>query len=1074
MFNLLNLNLKFNFQKNLLSYMNEKNKNIFFFEQNANSKIFIKLQKRYIFNIIFDYIEFHFFENQKNEILVFDEKLFHLEKNFLDIKNLLNINTSNPLTNEFIKFISNTSILLSSDDAADLYLYNELVVKYGNIPWKNLIKKYNLSEDFFSNQILLEKKINWSFWSKIQYKNEWIYDVDDLYVSKPLIPFYANANLIELIDSSMYPFNPIDWYLGWEIGSYYHYELFFFLWDIKQQPMFNYWTIIFLWYWTIFFEDNIIWDPMTVVRADKNHIFPDYFIYSSSWDMIYSYEWAWDHINFLYDSLLLEHISFQDDSFDKLNFVFDKNFVYLWHYIWGGDHDFNFMYEYNMINWFQKLKSQILNPLVNYPSLHTNLKTPYFTHFEWAFYMSFFPDTLIPKGWINMFLDYWTADYNRFFHAGFTLMDGLSLLEIFWYQAAVVVWGEFDSFTEDYMAYQSIYFLDSAGALRTALIALILKNAENKRYYELFIQNYNFVFNFTANRKYKKYLKADILYPLSLEQRLSLFNDDILPHYRIHQSERLANMFFGYNVSLFVNNHAYWYSVIWHSTELYWQLGFDSIREEDREDHHDWLLLEYSSLYFTHNFKIQQYAQFSPFDEITNYFSTKNIYTKYFNEKFTDEIGFFFTSIMRGENPTLWTPILQFNNFLLKYSSDISFFNDSWLRLHSFYKSFDLHLIFWYIGLRRPFYEWIDVAWREIKFWFFETFELSWRGTFVREVFFRHKNVFNYSSSCPWHIVLYFSIWLDKIFGLFFDINYILSSRVFFLIHWFTFNRKSTFELISTENFFSSCMYLIKKFDNKFCLIKIFNEPIQLYIMFLNKIFTSKIFQYFFSYIFKNFFVTDRLFIGISKLSVDDYKFNCATVNFCYQGLWPFPLEFYLPFLYWKVNDFSIIESHPVYFPFEIKIYDYFQNENLSFSEYLEKLVLLMLVYQVTVDDYKMDSKFLHNLLCLLNELEYDDTGFLDFSRYLNFVVKKNLYYENFSSFKENYTLQTNNIKSNLVDKLIENELELYKKTDLVVDLSVKNIHNLNEEFFHMCTDDLKKVLNYWISWNLKNSYNDA
>ena len=64
MFNLLNLNLKFNFQKNLLSYMNEKNKNIFFFEQNANSKIFIKLQKRYIFNIIFDYIEFHFFENQ--------------------------------------------------------------------------------------------------------------------------------------------------------------------------------------------------------------------------------------------------------------------------------------------------------------------------------------------------------------------------------------------------------------------------------------------------------------------------------------------------------------------------------------------------------------------------------------------------------------------------------------------------------------------------------------------------------------------------------------------------------------------------------------------------------------------------------------------------------------------------------------------------------------------------------------------------------------------------------------------------------------------------------------------------
>lgn len=1050
---------------------NEKYKNIFFFEQNANTIYLSKMSKWYFQNF-FDFIEYFFYDLKYTEIGMLNHKTIDilpnsfLEKCFTNKFYKINLN--------FFKFISSKNIFFSSNDSIDAYFYNELIVKYGKIPKKQLIEKYNLPDDFFTKQIELENQIHKKFWDQIPWKNDWIYDVDELYLSDPIIPFYTNQNLIDLVNSSMYPYNPIDWYLGWELKSYYHYELFFFLRDEKQQPMFEYRTTIFLWYRTIFFENNIFRDPSVWWWPDETHLFPDYYLWSSFWDMYYSYEWIKGYLDYLFDSTRLNHILFQEDGVDKLNFVIDKNFVYLWHYIWGGDHEFDYIYEYNMINWFQKLKTQILNPLANYPSMYHNLWTPYFTHFERAFYLSLFPDTAIPWGWISMFLDYWTADYNRFFHAGFTYMDGLSLLEIFWYQAAVIVWGEFDAFTEDYMAYQSIYFLDQMASLWTALIALILKNAPSKRYYELFIWNYNSVFEFTINPEYKQYLKSDLLYPLTKEQWMALFNDEAPIQAKIHQSEWLANMFFGYNVSIYINNHPLWYSAIWHSTELYWQLGFDVTNDETWEEYLDWLLLEYSTMYFCTSLKYKKYSQFYPYENNFKYFSHINMYMRYLNEKIYDDMGFFFTSLMWGENFNVWLPLLRFNDFLIKYSPNISLFHDSWMQLYSLYKSLNLHILFRYAGLTLPFYEWPDVKWKKIKLWFYETFEINWKETLVWEAFLWHWNVVNFAANCPWYLTLYFSIWLDKIFGLFFDLDPILNSNIFFFIHFFSYKQRSTFEIISTEDFIIFFLNLKRKLTGNFFIIKIFNEPIESYFNFIYEIYKSKSFQYLLNFIFKELLVTDWLLVGVSKLSFNNYKFNCATLNFFYYGPRSFPLEFYVPFLIWPVNDYAIIEYHPVHFPFNIKFYDYFNNEVLGFSEYLEKLVLLMLVHQVVVDDVWINSESLHNVLCLINELNFLEPKFIDFEWYLNYVVKRKLYYENnIKDFKKYESIEKKN-ELNLYNDIIKDELDLYKKLEIYDDLKIKNIHNLDEKFFNMCTDDLKQVLNFWISRNKKMNYNDA
>jgi hypothetical protein len=163
------------------------------------------------YNYIFNF--FNSIKNQpiQNEFII--QNKFYINK--IDIK--------------FIQFISSNKIFLSSISNIDDCFYYETVVLCDLKKENELIKKYNLPKDFFSSQLAIEKKLHKQFWKQIPYKNDWIYDVDDLYISDTMIPFDKNQNFIDIINSTMYEYNPIDWYLGWELKSYYYDELFFFL-----------------------------------------------------------------------------------------------------------------------------------------------------------------------------------------------------------------------------------------------------------------------------------------------------------------------------------------------------------------------------------------------------------------------------------------------------------------------------------------------------------------------------------------------------------------------------------------------------------------------------------------------------------------------------------------------------------------------------------------------------------------------------------------------------------------------------------------------------------------------------
>jgi hypothetical protein len=79
--------------------------------------------------------------------------------------------------------------------------------------------------------------------------------------------------------------------------------------------------------------------------------------------------------------------------------------------------------------------------------------------------MSIFPDTLVTRGRFSTFLDYWTADYNRFFHSGFTFIDSLSLLDMWRYHGTAVIWGDYESFIEDFIVFQPAYLADQFQAI---------------------------------------------------------------------------------------------------------------------------------------------------------------------------------------------------------------------------------------------------------------------------------------------------------------------------------------------------------------------------------------------------------------------------------------------------------------------------------------------------------------------------------------------------------------------------------------------------------------------------------
>jgi hypothetical protein len=112
------------------------------------------------------------------------------------------------------------------------------------------------------------------------------------------------------------------------------------------------------------------------------------------------------------------------------------------------------------------------------------------------------------------------------------------------------------------------------------------------------------------------------------------------------------------------------------------------------------------------------------YGKITTYFDYfyDNNFIKYINQKFYDEIGFFFSSIMRADTNLNWSPFLNFNDLIFNYLSSTKFLNETWVNFYPVIKFFNLN----FLEIDHKILVFDRNIFFYIKNWCYETFEIGW------------------------------------------------------------------------------------------------------------------------------------------------------------------------------------------------------------------------------------------------------------------------------------------------------------------------------------------------------------
>jgi hypothetical protein len=112
------------------------------------------------------------------------------------------------------------------------------------------------------------------------------------------------------------------------------------------------------------------------------------------------------------------------------------------------------------------------------------------------------------------------------------------------------------------------------------------------------------------------------------------------------------------------------------------------------------------------------------YGKITTYFDYfyDNNFIKYINQKFYDEIGFFFSSIMRADTNLNWSPFLNFNDLIFNYLSSTKFLNETWVDFYPVIKFFNLN----FLEIDHKILVFDRNIFFYIKNWCYETFEIGW------------------------------------------------------------------------------------------------------------------------------------------------------------------------------------------------------------------------------------------------------------------------------------------------------------------------------------------------------------
>lgn len=507
----------------------------------------------------------------------------------------------------------------------------ELVIN--NNGWLELDQeKFNA----YQERLLLE--VDKEFWTKlVTWRPLLGSDPEDLYEFKQDAPFKINSNYTRLADfqaSTDEWYELLSWYISYEFKWTYYYEPFFFFNEKIEQPLDEFWLVCFFRQRALLLEERLFdhslkWnDP----KADVP-LFSHLKSKSELRSALKIYKWFLSYRN--------NHLSAYYLKFDDIQtLTFDNRFVHVWNYWLGAYHELNEFAQYGWLGFINFLWEKIYTPLTHVNSKLYREEYGYNSTSTRVLQFVFFPDAVLMTDDFNVSFDTFTDNFARFFHFGKNYMDAILALDYVRYQITENLWGEFESLVEDYAAYQPTYESDNFGAMWLPIILLLSKEYESPRSMDIFLNNYNDVFQFWRIKEFK-ILWAKNFFALKPLERLASFRDVQTIDSQMLSMDWLVNMFFGYNLSDCISNHPKWLLDFFSPNIFYSLFNYDTSEDLAFEENFVWIMSSLTKYNYTYRTTLPIY-----FQKVWKTFNLDYLFS-YFNEKIYDDYGYILSSFSR-------------------------------------------------------------------------------------------------------------------------------------------------------------------------------------------------------------------------------------------------------------------------------------------------------------------------------------------------------------------------------------------------------------------------------------------
>lgn len=881
-------------------------------------------------------------------------------------------------------------------------------------------------EKFNAYQEKLLVEVDKEFWTKlVTWKPLFDSAPEDLYEFKQVAPFKINSNYTRLVDfqaSTDEWYELLSWYISYEFKWTYYYEPFFFFNEKIEQPLDEFWLVCFFRQRALLLEDRLFeqslkWnDPQAEVP-----LFSHLKSKSELKSALKIYKWFLSYRN--------NHLSAYYLKFDDIQtLTFDSRFVHVWNYWLGAYHELNEFAQYGWLGFVNFLWEKIYTPITHVNSQLYWEEHGYNSMSTWVIQFVFFPDAVLMTDDFNVSFDTFTDNFARFFHFGKNYMDTILALDYVRYQITDNLWGDFESLVEDYAAYQPTYESDNFGAIWLPIILLLSKEYESPRSMDIFLSNYNDVFQFWRIKEFK-ILWAKNFFTLKPLERLASFWDVQTIDSQMLSMDWLVNMLFGYNLSDCISNHPKWLVDFFSPNIFYSLFHYDTSEDLAYEENFVRIMSSLTKYNYTYRTTLPIY-----FQKVRKTFNLDYLFS-YFNEKIYDDYGYIFSSFSRIDmaskpevfswldknslfyaeclpnNHYSWRVVIL-NNFFFEWTFKDSFEILSFTSIlnNFFFNLFELSLFDSNSATLSQFQSKILILKFHLEFLL--EYPLGWIINFVDTYISSYFDLVNVKLN---FLLQYILMWLDTSrLALVenFDLYYLSALKKENLLNAYSMVKfakqfyKFLFYYTVPNCTFYSDLITLDDNDNVFKAVSRFTTSIKREERFLFQDFflPPQVFKYFFKYSQEvSAYITEFMFYHhITYILIERLDFNyefyetffTARSEVFYICL---PKSFFIPYCF----DLNLT---PKFVFFSIKnlsrviFYPFLPNGTPVDPKNINQLTDFILYAGVLdINNKRNADYFLQTNVHILNKLDWKDINYdsLEYKRYLNYVLKHKCYKKN-------------------------------------------------------------------------------